>query len=158
MKFDVKQYKLGKIEKYLKNEKLFVVFNQINVVSKKKGTFSYKQSMVVLEMYSLRNKLAKKVLKNSIYRSLSFLINGPIIFVCLKNKGYYDYLGFNFQKFINSNESACFLGLKLNRKFYSPSQLNEVKTLDYLENVRTLHGSLKNFLLLPHKSLSKISK
>merc|ERR1712204_135968 len=56
-------------------------------------------------MYSLRNKLAKKVLKNSIYRSLSFLINGPIIFVCLKNKGYYDYLGFNFQKFINSNES-----------------------------------------------------
>lgn len=93
-----------------------------------------------------------------IYRSLSFLINEPIIFVCLKNKGYYDYSGFNFQKFINSNESACFLELKLNRKFYSPSELNEVKTLDYLENVRTLHGSLIFFLLLPHKSLSKISK
>ena len=158
MKFNVKQYKLGKTEKYLKNEKLFFVFNQINVVSEKKRTSSYKQFMVVSEMYSLRNKLAKKILKSSIYRSLSFLINGPIVFVCLKDKGHFEDSGFNFQKLINFNESACFLGLKLNRNFYSPSQLNKVKTLEYSENVRTLHGSLKNFLLLPHKNLSKISK
>ena len=158
MKLNIKAYKLRKTEQYLKDKKLFFIFNQINVVFEKKRQLNDKYLTPSSEIYSLCNKLTKKVFNSSIYKNVSSIINGPTVFVASNNDSHFRKYGSNFQRLIKSTETTSFLGLKVNHKFYSPSQLNKLRTLNYSENVKTLHGSLKRSLLFPYRNFKKVSK
>jgi len=158
MKLNIKSYKLQKIEQYLKDKKLFFIFNQTNVASEKKRQLNSKFLASLFEIYNLCNKLTKKVFNGSIYSSMSSVINGPTVFVVSKNDGHFRNNGYNFQSFVKPTETTCFLGLKLNHKFYSSTQLSKLRTLNYSQNVKTLHGSLKKSLLFPYRNFKKVSK
>jgi hypothetical protein len=61
----------------------------------------------------------------------------------------------NIQEIVKIDPSMAFLGLKLNNKFYSSSQLKTLSTLNYKDNVQILNKSLKKLLKLPYYNLNK---
>ena len=155
MKLKYKSYRLQKTENYIKNNKILLVFNNINKTSIKKTDES--ETLRGHGVHSVSNSIVIKVLKSSIYCNFTFLINGPIVLVVLQFKDNYNNLHF-FKKIISSKGTKIFLGLKLNKKFYSHPQLLSLNTLDYSENIKFLHGSLNDLLGLPFKKWKTVSK
>ena len=143
MKLKYKAYRLKKTEDYIKNNKFLLLFNSINKTPTKENNISSSSQRNVV--YSVSNSIMKKVLKPTIYRNLTLVINGPIVLVIFKFKeGNNDFS--LFKKLILSKNSSMFLGLKLNKKFYSQPQLLSLGSLNYLENIKVLHSSLNNSL------------
>jgi hypothetical protein len=75
-----------------------------------------------------------------------------LCFLSLKNKTQNN---LNIQEIIKIDSSMNFLGLKLNNKVYSTTQLKTISTLNYKKNIQFLNQSLKRLLKLPHYKLNK---
>ena len=54
------------------------------------------------------------------------------------------------QQLLTLNKSILILGLKLNNKVYSYSQLKTLFTINYEKNVKVFQKSLKKLLKLPY--------
>ena len=141
MNLKLKQYKLLKTKLVLENNSLILISNNFNLDSENFLTLKK-----IYKFYSVRNKLLKNLLKNSILYNLNFSIHGNIILMTLKK----DVL------FIKNK--TLFTGLVLNRKLYSTKQISKLKNLNYNKNIKALHTLLNFNLISTSVKLKKISK
>lgn len=152
MKFELKSYKLQKTKSYFKEKPLFFMFNVSNLNSKswlktEQVFFNYN-----LKYYKVYNTLSKKFLEKSIFKNTAVLMNGSI---CLVDFNKNEDIQINLQKIIKLNPSMPFLGLRLNTKVYSLSQLNTVSTINYNKTIKVFNKSLKKLLKLPYYKIGK---
>ena len=59
------------------------------------------------------------------------------------------------QEIIKLDPTLTFLGVKLNNKIYSESQILKIFSLDYSQNVKVFNNSLKRLLKFPYQKLKK---
>ena len=141
MNLNFKIYKLSKTKSILQNNSLILITSKIN----NKNFLILKKDY---KTYSIRNKLLKKLIKRSVLSNLSFAINGSTILATFKNT-------LNIESFL---KNKTLIGILLNKKLYSPKQLNKTKTLNYEKNINNLYYLLKFNLMLNSFKLKKISK
>jgi hypothetical protein len=150
MKFSLKNYKLLKTKKYIKNTNLFFVINGINTNSKDSTKIQQELTKINFNCYKIFNKTSTKILEDSIYKNSKYVINGLVFFVKSKkhNKIVKKTLFNNFEslKFI-------FLKIKLNNKIYSLNQLKNVNIFNYNKKKLLFYQftviHLKHYFLLP---------
>ena len=128
MKFSLKDYKLLKTKKYIKNTNLFFVFNGINTNSKNSIEIQQALTKINFNCYKIFNKTSTKTLENSIYKNSKHVINGLIFFVKPeKDKKISKKILFNDFE----NLKFIFLKIKLNNKIYVFNQLKNVNIFNY---------------------------
>lgn len=152
MKFELKRYKLKTTTAYFQKKPIFLLFNVANLNSKqwlKIEQAFFNHNLNYIKIY---NTLTKLFLKKSIFLRFKSIINGNLCFISLKNKTQNN---LNIQEIIKIDSTMSFLGLKLNNKVYSATQLKTISTLNYKKNVQFLNQSLKRLLKLPHYKLNK---
>lgn len=144
MKLNIKKYKLKKIKNYIKNNKLIFFMSTVNLKTTKKENFKH---------FFVKNTFFKKVLKQSIYTNLNFIVNGITNLSTIKHKHQlHSNIFFNLKKSLNSKNANILIALKLNNKIYSPVQITKIKSLNYSQNIGFLHNTLKNYTFFPSKN------
>ena len=151
MNLNLKSYKLLKTKSFIENNSLVLIFNKLNISSKS-------ESQIFLnnyQSYLIRSKLTKKILKNSILCNLNFLVNGTVILIVFKKKKIKKE-DFNLNFLAELKTQLLFVGLKLNNKLYSSTQLRKVKTLNYNKNIKNLRNLLNFYLMSNSLKLKKV--
>nr|YP_010516653.1 hypothetical protein ON958_mgp27 [Haslea pseudostrearia]UXN44196.1 hypothetical protein [Haslea pseudostrearia] len=156
MHFESREYQFLKIKQHLKNK--FLLFaNGANKTSQDWLSVEQSLSNSNLKYYKIYNKIALKVLKNSIYKNISQMIQGTFFFLKLNEIS----LLINKQKLFDSLRSIFFtlLSIKLNNKVYSIVQIKNIKSLKYKNNMAVLYQfffvNLKYVYGISHKKISK---
>lgn len=152
MKFGLKDYKLQKIVTCFKKEPLVFVFNISNTNSK--NWLKVEQTLHKYDMKCVKisNSLSKKSLENSIFKNINIMLNGNVCLIHSKNPKNMPVL---LQEIIKLDPTLTFLGVKLNNKIYSESQILKIFSLDYSQNVKVFNNSLKRLLKFPYQKLKK---
>jgi hypothetical protein len=132
MEFSSKDYNITKTNFCIKNERVLIILNGVIRQSNdwviieqrlKKAQFSY---------YKVLNKIIKKAINNSVYSNIAALINS-ITFI-LKTNEITKHILFNtFEELL-----FTFLSLKINTKFYSKEQIEDIFIVQYNDNKLTL--------------------
>ena len=86
------------------------------------------------------------ILRNSIFKNIISIINGPILMVQTNNSK----VQIGFKELFNVSSWVRLLGLKLNNKIYSRNQVQNLTKISYLENFRNFHNSIKTFGKMPY--------
>jgi ribosomal protein L10 len=146
MNKNFKTYKLYKVKHFLKNPPLIFFFHVLNL--KSKNWLKIEQNLLKLNLkyYKIKNTLAKRVIKKSIFLNFSTFINGAICVIYPKNFKITN----DVQKLLKTNQTMPLLNVKLNKNFYSKEQLSTISTLNYKKNVKILNKTLKTFLKTPY--------
>ena len=151
MKFELKDYKLKKSIDYYRKTPIFFIFNVTNTNSKnwiKVEQDFYSQK---LKRYKIYNTILIKFTEKSIFQKLNSIVNSSTCFISFKNNT----SELNLQKLIKLNPFIFCLGLKLNHKLYSVSQLSKTSTLNYTRNINILNKLLKKTIKFPYYKLNK---
>jgi len=152
MDFNLKTYKLLKIKHYIRTRNVLFFFHGIS--TNNKNWIKIEQILVnnELDYYRIYNSIASNTLNNSVFKSLTPLINGPIILINDQNFKKFSIVPKKLKKV---NLPMHFLCLKLNDKLYTKKQINNLTKLTYIENVSSLHTSLLNICKIPYFKLKK---
>ncbi len=151
MKFELKDYKLKKAIDYYKKTPIFFIFNVANTNSKnwiKVEQDFYDQQ---LKHYKIYNTLLIRLTEKSIFQKMNLIINSSTCFIYFKN----DTSELNLHKLIKLNPLISCIGLKLNHKLYSVSQLSKVSTLNHTQNIKIFNKLLKKIIKFPYYKLNK---
>lgn len=132
---ETKNYKTIKIRNYIKNNNIIFFFNGINQKSNELTVIEHAFKNLQLEYYMILNKLTTKCLKNSIYKNIYAPINGSTFLTKTLSKQ------LSKKQILNTTESLLFklLSVKLNNKFYSYKQLQNIYLLEYKKNKLLLY-------------------
>lgn len=156
MKIALKESKVKRLEKILKNNRFFIVCNNSPITTD--NFLRLSQGLLKFNLYCFRinNKLFRNVLKHSIFNNYVNSISGPIMLV-FKKSGCKDNKGFNFSAVQSELKrfKIDILGVCLNYKIYSSSQLSKFIYFDYNKNMVLFYNILKIMLI---KSISKFIK
>lgn len=152
MKFELKSYKLQKTKNYFKKKPILFMFNVSNSNSK-----SWLQMEQVFYKYNLKcsktyNTLSRKSLEKSIFKNTVVLMSGSL---CLVYFGKTVNSPIELQKIVKISPTMSFLGVKLNNKIYSSTQIKTLSSLNYNKTIKVFNNSLKKLLKLPHYKLGK---
>lgn len=137
MKF--KDYQNIKIKNYLKNDSLLLISNGINQKSKNEILIKQEIKKLRITYYKIYNKLTVKIFKNSIYKNFTKLIYSPVFFFTTKQK----YFNVKTTKYLETLKFFI-LGIKLNKKIYTITQLKNIKSTKY----KSIVSMLYQFLLI----------
>ena len=141
----LKTFKFYKTKNCLKNEHLTMFFHMNNL--NKSNWLQIEQNFYKnkLKCDKINNSVTKQVFQQSILSNLTILIQGSLCIIYPeKNQSV------NVRKVINLNKKIPLLGLKLNKNVYSKAQLNDVSTLNYRDNVKMFHKTIKQCLKIPY--------
>ena len=86
-------------------------------------------------------------LSNSVFKNLIVLVHGPILLLDSNNAK------LTLKGVDNLDPSMKLLGLRLNNKIYSKTQIKNLKKMSYFESICSLHHSLKTFTKAPYYKL-----
>ena len=148
MKIEFKSYKLFKVKYYLKTTKFFVFYHGTNINLKNWIKIEQILKKSQLQQYKVYNTFLIKIIKNSIFKNIMTLIQGPIIIVYIKTPS-----NLTINKLIEVNPLLSFLSIRINNKFYAVSQIKNIKSISFVKNVIIFHKSLKMFLKIPYYKL-----
>lgn len=155
MDFNTKSYQIFKLKKYFKNNDFFLLFHSAKLNSVKWLNTEQNLKKLKLGYYKPLNRTSVKTLQNSIYKNFTSSIGGFVLFV---NSLYKD-TELNLQTIVkNLKPSFVLIGIKLNNKIYSTSQLKGMKDLSYKRNVFTLHQTLDKYLKTSYTLTNKGTK
>nr|YP_010134117.1 hypothetical protein KYU77_mgp27 [Tryblionella apiculata]QWM93607.1 hypothetical protein [Tryblionella apiculata] len=155
MDLNTKSYQILKLKKYFKNNDFFFLFHSAKLNSVKWLNTEQNLKKLKLGYYKPLNRTSVKTLQNSIYKNFTSSIGGFILFV---NSLYKD-TELNLQNIVkNLKPSFALIGIKLNNKIYSTSQLKGMKDLSYKRNVFTLHQTLDKYLKTSYTLTNKGTK
>jgi len=133
MKITVKEYKASKIKLYLKKENMLFFFSGINKDSTSWIHTEQNLKNINFQYYKIFNTTAINTLKNSVYKSVSALVNGPTFLIkpIVDSKPQYKSV------LLKNFESLLFtlLAVKIGNKIYGINQVNFCNSLEYRENV-----------------------
>lgn len=130
MKINSRRYKLSKLKNYINNEKRIIICNIINFNLYKDKSLEKELKLLNIKYYKISNKLILNSFKNSIFKNLINLINGPIIFI---NK-------------FNKNFKLSLICIKLNNKIYSKKEFNNINEINYNKIFYNINKKLAIFL------------
>ena len=161
MKLKLKNYKLLKTKSLLKKENLIFIYHSVNLNNK--YWINIEQELIKSNFmyYKIYNTLFLKSVKTSIFFNVLKNINGPILFSFIKPFNTND---ISFKTLKTINPKLCFLGLKLKNKVYTVSQIKDIKSIKFMNNVASFNIVLKifiknlfvfNFLFINKKLISK---
>ena len=136
MKFSLKDYKLLKTKKYIKNTNLFFVISGININSKNSIEIQQDLTRINFKCYKIFNKTSTKILDKSIYRNSKHIIIGLIFFVEPKKQNKIS-KKMIFHHF--GNLKFILLKVKLNNQIYLLNQFKNVNILSYIKNKLLLY-------------------
>lgn len=155
MDLNTKSYQIFKLKKYFKNNDFFLLFHSAKLNSVKWLNTEQNLKKLKLGYYKPLNRTSVKTLQNSIYKNFTSSIGGFVLFV---NSLYKD-TELNLQTIVkNLKPSFALIGIKLNNKIYSTSQLKGMKDLSYKRNVFTLHQTLDKYLKTSYTLTNKGTK
>lgn len=155
MDFNTKSYQIFKLKNYFKNNDFFLLFHSAKLNSVKWLNTEQNLKKLKLGYYKPLNKTSIKTFKNSIFKNFNSSIGGFILFVNSLSKNN----SLNLQVITkNLKPSFAFIGIKLNNKIYSSSQLKGMKNLSYKQNVFVLHQVLDKYLKTSYNLTNKSSK
>ena len=155
MDLNKKSYQIFKLKKYFKNNDFFLLFHSAKLNSVKWLNTEQNLKKLKLGYYKPLNRTSVKTLQNSIYKNFTSSIGGFVLFV---NSLYKD-TELNLQIIVkNLKPSFALIGIKLNNKIYSTSQLKGMKDLSYKRNVFTLHQTLDKYLKTSYSLTNKGTK
>ena len=154
MNKNFKIYKLCKVKTFIKKSPLILISHTLNLNSNK--WLKIEQNLINsnLKYYKLKNAVTKQALTKSIFFNVLPIFNGSLCFIYPKN---YKNFNENFQNLIKINKTMPILAIKLNKKIYSKTQLENISNLNYKQNIKILNKTLKNLLKFPYYKF-KISK
>ena len=154
MKFNKKHYNVEKVKYYIKNQKLFFLFETTDLNTRNWLKIEQNFKKCNLKFYKFNNTSLKRFLKNSIFKHLSSTINGPLKLVFIKNKEKHFKTLEDF-RLQNSKQNFQFFFVKLNNKIYSNLQLKKLKNYNYKTNLYNLQNNLNKNL---YKNVAKLIK
>jgi hypothetical protein len=147
MQFTLKEYRVLKIKKFIKNSIVFINFFNANsnnwiLIEKnlKKRKYDY---------YRVFNKVSLKILKNSTFKNYNLVSHGFTTFV-KPNLNQFKYL---YSSFNNITLLKMFF-VKTNNRIYSINQLKKIVFLKYLKNIM-FYYMFKIIILNLFKVISK---
>lgn len=151
MKLSIKDYKIGKTKKYLKNTHLFFFVNGINRNALDWLLTEQGLKTVELKYFKILNKTTVRTLNNSIYTKISSIIKGLVFLVKPQHSK-----PFLKQTILNTFNPFFFelLVFKFINKIYSINSLKNAYSLNYKETKLLLY----QFSLISIKTCSKFSK
>jgi hypothetical protein len=157
MDFNLKNYQIVKLKKYFKNTDFFFLFHSAKLNLTRWTNTEQNLKKLKLSYYKPLNRTTVKTFKSSIYKNFSSSIEG---FILLINSNYKK-TGLELQSVVkNLKPSFVLIGVKLNNKIYSTSQLKGMKDLSYKKNASHLHKALDKYLKTSYMltNTKKISK
>lgn len=143
MDFNSKSYQIFKLKKYLKKNDIFFLFHSAKLDSVKWTSTEQTLKKFNLEYYKPLNKIASKTLKNSVYNNFDSSIGGFLLFVNPINNEVPLQLT-NIAKSLKP--SFVLIGVKLNNRIYSTTQLRNLNLLSHNKSVFDLHKTLDKYL------------
>jgi len=152
MKLNFKNFNKNKIINFFKNKPFFFIYQNTNTNCVKWTKTEQKFSKLKLNSSKFKNNLVVLFLNKSIFKNLTPVVNGPIILLDFKQDNKVD---LSANQIENLDNLFFFLSLKLNNKLYSRSQIKNLSTLNYKQNVKIFSNSLKNVLKKTNYKLVK---
>ena len=156
MDFNTKSYQSIKLKKFFKTNDFFFLFHSAKLDLNQWTQTEQNLKKLKLKYLKLLNGTTLKLFKDSIYKNVSPVICGFVLF-----------LNSNFKttelqlKSVKKDLKPSFelISVKLNNKIYSTSQIKGLNTFSYKKNVFNLYNSfdrhLKTSYLLTKKGISK---
>lgn len=142
-KESLNNYKIVKLKQYLKNNKItyFVHVNDLN----NKTWLRVEQQLYKLNLqyYKINNSAFKYVIKNSIFSNYEGLVKGSL---CLIQEKQNKTNKISIKNILKLDKNIVLIGIKLNNKFYSTTQINNMVTLNYNKNIEILNRTFKKSL------------
>ena len=151
MKFNTKSYKIFKIKHHFKKAKFFIFCHGTN--SSISEWLNVEQDLVrsQLSYYRSYNSLTKKSLRDSIFKSLTKLANGPLFFVSVYKERR---MSQALTKLIAVNKLLTSMCIRMNDIVYSIPQLTNISTLNYITNIVIFRSLLDRMLKTPYKTFT----
>lgn len=137
MELTLKDYKILKTKKYIRNNDLFFFFNGINQNSIDGTKTEQELKKLNLSYFKIFNKTSKNLFKNSVYQNIEPLINGLTILIKSNSENSKN-LTITKKKLLNL-ESFAFLAIKMNKNIYSLNQVKYANSLKYQESKLLLY-------------------
>ena len=130
MEITSKNYKIIKTKNYIKKNNLFLFFSGIHRNSNDWILVEQSLKNINFNYYKIFNRTAKKLLNNSIYKTIKPAINSITFVIKPKTKQV------SKQILTASFEPLLFnmLAIKLNNKIYQTTQLKNTYSLNYKDN------------------------
>lgn len=151
MQFNLKNYQIIKTKQYLKKNN-FLLFS-IGANQNAQNWINTEQKLYKLKLnyHKLYNNVTLKIIKNSIYKNLFYMINSTFFFIKPSNNRLV-----NKKKLLTGLNSILFnvLSMKLNKKIYTIPQSKNMNSLSYKKNVSIIY----QFLITNLKSHYTIDK
>ena len=154
MDFKSKHYKLKIMEYYIKEKRLFFLFDTTDFKNETWLEVEQTFKKSGLKFYKFNNTGVKLLLKKTILKNLKAVINGPLklVYFEIKKKNikitHMHQSRYNFQLYL----------IKLNNKIYSKLQLKNLNFFNYKTNLFLLKKSLKKSLFVKPAVLIKGSE
>ncbi len=135
-----KSYNL-KMKSYFKDNNFFYICNGTSLSFKSQIAIEQDFLKLNLKCYKINNKLTVRLIKTSIYKNISLMINGLTIFVGItKDQA-------TISRISDSRSQTLIpLGIRFNNKIYSTTQLKNLTKFDYKIEIVLLHKTLKTLL------------
>ena len=154
MDYNLKKYQILKIKKYFKNNNFFFIFHSSKVNSKEWIKVEQKIKKLKLKYYKIFNGTGSKIINDSIFKNYTKIISGLILFIKPNFKSTEIVLK-DLEKELKS--LFLLLSIKLNNKIYLISQVSDINSCSYKNNVFNLYKVLNKSLKISY-ILKKISK
>lgn len=143
MDFNSKDYQNGKLKKFFKTNDLFFLFHSAKLNLNQWIQVEQNLKKLKLEYAKTLNGTALKLFQNSIYKKLSPIICGFVLFINPKYKTTELQLS-PVKK--DLKQSFELISVKLNNKVYSTTQLKGLNNFSYRKNVFQLYRSFDRYL------------
>ena len=143
MDFNSKDYQSVKLKKFFKTNDFFFLFHSAKLDLNQWTQTEQSLKKLKLKYSKALNGTTLKLFKSSIYKNLSPIIGGFVLFMSS---------GFKTTELrLNSvkkelKPSFELISVKLNNKLYSTSQLKGLNTFSHRKNIFNLHRSLDRYL------------
>jgi hypothetical protein len=143
MDFNSKNYQSVKLKKFFKINDFFFLFHSAKLDLNQWIQTEQHLKKLKLKYSKALNGSSLKLFKNSIYKNLSPVIGGFVLFL-IPN---YKTTEFKLNS-VNKELKPSFelISIKLNNKLYGISQLKGLNSLSHKKNVFNLHRSLERYL------------
>ena len=147
MDYNSKDYQRIKLKKFFKTNDFFFLFHSARLNLNHWTYIEQKLEKLKLKYSKVLNSTALKLFKNSIYKNLSPIVYGFVLFINPNFKTTELHLN-SLKK--DLKPSFEMIAVKLNNKTYSTSQLKGFRVFSYKKNVFALHQSLDRYLKITY--------
>lgn len=140
--FKIKDYKFKKIKNYIKKKHILLMASKLIFDSIQNLNFKQLLNQLNFNSLNVETKKLIKTLEFSIFKYLKICLTNSILFLSYNINNYK--IKSKFFQYLN--DYIYVLNLKLNNKFYSFKQINNIIEFNYYKTVNLLYNYLNKTL------------